>query len=55
MGAYDNIELLGEIEALEWTLELRPGHPWFGRLILNKAQVIALLEGRTLAEAREEI
>lgn len=42
------------VEALEWTQEIRPNHPWKGDILIRRKDVVALLEGKSLAEVREQ-
>jgi hypothetical protein len=37
-------EALRALRCLEWTEEVRPGHPWRGQILVNRREVEKLLK-----------
>lgn len=37
-------EAIRKLRTLRWTEELRPDHPWFGQLLVNRTEVEDLLK-----------
>lgn len=37
-------EALRKLRALQWTEEIRPGHPWYRELLVNRNEVEDLLK-----------
>jgi hypothetical protein len=40
-------EALRKLRCLEWTEEVRPGHPWQGQILVNRREVEKLLKEAT--------
>lgn len=40
-------EALHKLKCLEWTQELRSGHPWEGQILVNRKEVEQLLKEAT--------
>lgn len=51
---YTDDMLQDAVRALEWTEELRVTHPWHGDILVRRKDVVALLEGKSLYEVREQ-
>lgn len=37
-------EALRKVKTLEWTQEVRPGHPWHNQILVNREDVINLVK-----------
>ncbi len=44
-------QALRKLRGLEWTQEVRPGHPWSGDIMVRRSEVEQILRGEPVTRA----